>query len=561
MVHLDETLAQQDPGAKGLKGGALGLISSVVVGVASTAPAYSLAATLGFVVIAINGLQAPIITILAFIPMLFVSYAYKELNYADPDCGTTFTWGARAFGPKTGWLGGWGIVAADILVMASLAQIAGQYVFLLFGAKGIGANPSSGWVLLVGILWIVVMTAICYVGIEISANMQKVLLGIELTILLLFAVVALVKVGTGHAPPGHLAPSAQWFNPFHDFKFTGFMVGFTLMLFIYWGWDTAVSVNEETKDSHRIPGRAAVLSTIILLVTYAIVVMASQSYAGIGTTGIGLGNSANSGDVINVLGGSVFGTSGIGWVMVHLLLLMVLSSAAASTQTTILPTARTTLSMAVYKAIPSAFGRVHKKFLTPTVSTVAMGAISIALYVAMNYLSSGSSVIGDSVTALGVMIAFYYGLTGFACVWYYRKSLTESARSVWLRGVLPLFGGLILWFAMFWSLWHDWVDPSDTSYTSWTFPGTHRVIGGVFILDVAAIILGVVLMLIMWAVRPAYFRGEVLNRDTPTRVPEDLGTPVGLFGIEPFDGLVPEGATAGVPEGHEPTDREPTEAG
>ena len=268
MAHLDATLAHQKglAGDKGLKTGALGLISSVVVGVASTAPAYSLAATLGFVVIAINGgLQAPIITILAFVPMLFISYAYKEMNYADPDCGTTFTWGARAFGPATGWFGGWGIVAADILVMASLAQIAGQYVFLFFGAGGIGSNPSSGWVLLVGILWIVVMTAICYVGIEISANMQKVLLGIELVVLLLLSIVALVKVGQGHAPVGHLTPSWEWFNPFHHLSFTSFMVGFSLMLFIYWGWDTSVSVNEETKDSNRIPGRAAVLSTLILL--------------------------------------------------------------------------------------------------------------------------------------------------------------------------------------------------------------------------------------------------------------------------------------------------------
>jgi len=174
MVHLDASLAKEkDLGDKGLKSGALGLFSSVVVGVASTAPAYSLAATLGFVVIAINGLQAPIISILAFVPMLFISYAYKELNNADPDCGTTFTWATRAFGPRTGWFGGWGIVAADILVMASLAQIAGQYVFLLFGAKGIGGDPSSTWVLLVGVLWIVVMTAICYVGVEISANMQR----------------------------------------------------------------------------------------------------------------------------------------------------------------------------------------------------------------------------------------------------------------------------------------------------------------------------------------------------------------------------------------------------
>ena len=146
MVHLDASLAEQGESAeKGLKEGALGFVSSVVVGVASTAPAYSLAATLGFVVIAINGLQAPIITIIAFIPMLFVSYGYKELNNADPDCGTTFTWGARAFGPKTGWLGGWGIVAADILVMASLAQIAGQYVFLLFGAERHQARtPTAG---------------------------------------------------------------------------------------------------------------------------------------------------------------------------------------------------------------------------------------------------------------------------------------------------------------------------------------------------------------------------------------------------------------------------------
>ena len=213
---------------------------------------------------------------------------------------------------------------------------------------------------------------------------------------------------------------------------------------------------------------------------------------------------------------------------------MVLSSAAASTQTTILPTARTTLSMAAYKAIPETFGRVHRRFLTPTTSTVAMGLVSIALYVAMNYLSNGSSVIGDSVSALGAMIAFYYGLTGFACVWYYRKSLTESARTLWLRGILPLLGGLILWFCMVWFIWYNWVTPSN-SYTTWTLPGTHKVIGGVTILIVASVVLGVVLMLVYWAARPAFFRGEVLNRDTPTRVPDDIGVPVGLFGIEPFD--------------------------
>src|SRR5580704_9908359 len=130
---------------KGLKTGALGLISSTVIATASVAPAYSLAATLGFIVLAV-GLKSPLVAVLAFVPMLLTSIGYSELNKADPDCGTTFTWATRAFGPKTGWFGGWAIVVADVLVMASLAQVASQYVFLEFGAKGIGGNATSGWV-------------------------------------------------------------------------------------------------------------------------------------------------------------------------------------------------------------------------------------------------------------------------------------------------------------------------------------------------------------------------------------------------------------------------------
>src|ERR1700726_39093 len=155
MATAEHAIASlEQPLDKGLKSGALGLISSTVIATASVAPAYSIAATLVFVVVAV-GLQAPAVAVLAFVPMLFCSIGYSELNKADPDCGTTFTWASRAFGPKAGWAGGWGIVAADVLVMASLAQVAGQYLFLLFGANGIGSNASSGWVLLVGIVWIV----------------------------------------------------------------------------------------------------------------------------------------------------------------------------------------------------------------------------------------------------------------------------------------------------------------------------------------------------------------------------------------------------------------------
>jgi len=520
MAAIEEAL-QEQPLEKGLKSGALGLISSTVIATASVAPAYSIAATLVFVVLAV-GIQSPAVAVLAFIPMLLTSIGYSELNKADPDCGTTFTWATRAFGPKSGWAGGWAIVAADILVMASLAQVAGQYVFLLFNANGIGSNPTSGWVLLAGIIWIILMTTICYVGIEVSANFQKVLLSIELIMLAVLSVTALVKVGSGTAPPGHLTPSIEWLNPFRISSFSAFASGIILMVFIYWGWDTAVSVNEETKDRNRTPGLAAIFSTIILLVTYALVIFSIQAFAGVKTTGNGLGNVNNAGDVLSVQGSAVFGTTGIGPTFYHLLLLMVLSSAAASTQTTILPTARTTLSMAAYRALPKSFSRIHPRFLTPTVSTVIMGAISIIVYVGLNYTSNGSGVIGDAVIAIGLFIAFYYGLTGFACAWYYRKNLTSSARNLWMQGILPVTGALILWFLGGWSVWLDYDVATANDYTMWTVPGLHWQIGGAFVIAVAAALVGVVFFLYCRYVQPGapFFKKQTLTRATPTLVPD-----------------------------------------
>jgi len=516
------TTAQEQPLEKGLKSGALGLISTTVIATASVAPAYSIAATLVFVVVAV-GLQAPAVSVLAFVPMLLTSIGYSELNKADPDCGTTFTWATRAFRPGVGWAGGWAIVAADVLVMASLAQVASQYCFLLFGATGIGSNPTSGWVLLGGIIWIILMTAICYVGIEVSANFQKALLAIELTMLFVLSIVALVKVGNGTAPPGHLTPSISWLNPFKISDFSAFASGIILMVFIYWGWDTAVAVNEETKDKTRTPGLAAIFSTFILLITYALVIFSMQAFAGIGDKGNGLGNLDNAGDVLSIQGHAIFGTSGFGSVFYHLLLIMVLSSAAASTQTTILPTARTTLSMAAYKALPKSFATVHPRFMTPTVSTIVMGAVSIVLYAGLNYTSNGIGVIGDAVIAIGLYIAFYYGLTGFACAWYYRKNLTSSTRNLFMQGILPVAGGLILYFLGGWSVWLDFDVATENDYTMWTVPGLHWQIGGAFVIAVVAALAGLAFYLFCRFVRPGapFFKGQTLTRSTPTLVPDE----------------------------------------
>ena len=158
-------------GEKGLKTGAIGFISGVVIGAASTAPGYSLAGALGLVVAVSGiGIHAPVVMIAAFIPMLLVASAYYWMNRADPDCGTTFSWVTRAMGPSWGWIGGWAIIVADVIVMANLAQIAGLYTFLLFGVT----NASTFWVTVLGVVFIMAMTYICVIGIELNAKTGRI---------------------------------------------------------------------------------------------------------------------------------------------------------------------------------------------------------------------------------------------------------------------------------------------------------------------------------------------------------------------------------------------------
>ncbi len=490
-------------GGKGLKQGAIGLLSSTVISIASVAPAYSLAAALAFVV-GYVGFQAPVVMLLAFVPIVCVAVGFQQLNKVMPDCGTTFTWVSKAFGPRTGWVAGWGILVAAVIVMSNLAQIAGQYMFELVGEQGLAAN--KWWTMLAGVLWIILMATICYLGIEVSARLQYALLAIELTMLVVLSITALAKVYGGSAGHQAVRPELSWFNPF-NMSFSAFTLGMLTALFIYWGWDCAVSLNEETREKESVPGRAALTSTVVLLVTYVLVTTAAQAFAGTGSSGIGLTNPKNSGDVLSVLGGEVFGTRGFGWFLARLLVLMVLSSAAASTLTTILPTGRISLAMATYRAIPSKFARVHAKYRTPTWSTVGMAIASIAFYVCMTVIST--SVLGDTISSLGLMIAFYYGLTGLACVWWFRKQ-AQGVRDIVVRGAIPLFGGLILLAFFFYGASQFW--KRNFGNTFWTLPfSPHWQIGGVFLTGSGALLLGVVLMLVYRAIRPAFFRGETLN--------------------------------------------------
>jgi len=481
-----------------LKAGAIGFLSNVAIGVSSTAPAYSMAATLGLLVaVAGVGTHAPAVLLVSFVPMFCISLAYRALNRADPDCGTSFAWVTRALGPRLGWMTGFTIFIADVIVMATLSEIAGKYLFLLVGADS--AARSTPALVLAAVAFIALMTWITYRGIELSARLQQALIAVELGILGLLAVVALVKVYGGSAGARAIHPSIGWVNPF-ALSFGTLADGILLGVFVYWGWDACVTVNEESQDSRRGPGKAAVVSTLILLVTFVVVAMAGQSVAGPGF----LAN--HSTDVLSALGSRV-----LGGTLDKLLILVVLTSTAACTQTSIMPTARTMLSMARWDAAPKPFARIHPRFQTPGIATIVMGAVSTVWTVALLVANPAQSVLGDSITALGFDIAFYYGMTGLACAVYYRRWLRRGLTALVTLGLVPLLGAVSLAAIFAKALGHysqHEIDGVPVNYAAPLFGIEVPIVIGI-----GSLLLGLVLAFALRPIYRSYFsrRLEVLD--------------------------------------------------
>jgi amino acid transporter len=456
----------------GLQANAIGFVDAVSIGLNATSTAYSLAAVLGPSVVLV-GVAAPGMLLASFVPMLLIASAFYFLNRVDSDCGTTFSWVTRAMGPWLGWMGGWAIAMTGILVIGSLADVGVRFLLLMLGQDELAANNTL--VLVLAIALIVLMTWICVVGTEVSGRIQTVLNIAQVVAILIFVIFAIYKGATGQGLAGAQTPTFEWLNPFAVGS-AGLSAGLLLGVFAYWGWESAVNLNEETTDSSSTPGRAAIFSTFILLITYLGTAIAVLMLVGPGF----LADRAGEEEMIFALIAPE-ALGGFAWIV----LAAVAISAIAATQTTIIPASRTALSMARRTAIPSYFGRISAKHRTPAVSTWWVAIIAIIWYVVVRSISENA--LFDSLSALSLLIAFYYALTGFACAIYYRKLLFKSVRGFFLIGVGPVVGAIML----IWLLVLSVIDMSDpaNSYggVSWFGLGPPLVIsiflfvlGGIF---------------------------------------------------------------------------------
>lgn len=496
---------------KGLQGGSLGLLGSVIMGVAAVAPAITSTASFGPTAIA-AGERMPAVILLGAIPMILVALGYRELNQALPDAGTTFTWVSRAFGPHLGWIAGWVLTVSMALGYSNAAAIGVEFLFMalaqMFDAPWLAAlkdNPPVNLLTCLAILGTCALIA--YRGLMTTQVVQHVLVGFQLIVLALFlAIVFLAPTNAVGLAKETLTP--EWFNPFSGLTAAGAATGISLAVYMFWGWEVTLTLNEETKGASSTPGLAAWLTVVSTITLYLLLAIACLTYVGAGSDGIGLSSPEVQSNVFLVLAQPAFGPFAI------LFSIATIFSAVACVQSTIMCPARTLLAMGVYGAMPPAMGKVGR-YRTPGMAILFSTLASWAAYAAVSLTSV--NVLGDTVTALGILVCFYLSLTALACVWYFRDSWFTSARGFFFRFLFPLMGGLAMAVLFVKTIF----DSADPTYGSGSRIGS---VGLVCIVGLGLILAGVAIMAIMHWLIPDFFRSPTTKHDN--RIPDMLVPPL-----------------------------------
>jgi len=419
-----------------LRADTLNLFDSTAVAVSSVAPAYSLAATMSLLFAAVGVAYAgPAVIIVSFIPVLFIAIAYFHLNRKDPSCGASYSWLSKIIHPGFGWFNGWVQVAAGVLFCVSAPVLAGTNTLAFMNSVGwISSSTASDlWLTaVVGALWLALITFICVYGIRWTTNFQWVMVIIEYLAVIVISIWGIIKVAVKH-PAGSTGFHFGWLNPLNIHGYEGIAAGAVLGVFFFWGWDTSANLNEESKDAGKTPGRAGIISMVLLLAIFLLNIVAAQML---------LPAKQLNGQGSNILFyfGQQVGGKWVGYIMI----IAVLSSTVGTTQTTLLPSARITLSMARDKVFPKVFGSIQGKFRTPAIGTIILAFISLFGILLTTGSSSVDHVFTNLINNIGVLIAFYYGVTGIACAWAYRKVAFQRVGFFFTGVLLPFVGGVFL---------------------------------------------------------------------------------------------------------------------
>ena len=415
-----------------LRHGVLGLFDSVIMGVAGSAPGYSIAGTtvILFGAVLYGG---PAALLYCGFFMFGIVFAFSYLSRDDSHAGAAYSWVRRALHPVLGYLSGWALVVSALIFMVIATFPAGSSVLSLFSNS---AASNKTLITIFGAVFFMLMVGAVAAGVTVTVTVQIIMSCVEVFLLVLFAALAIF-----HAH--HVTQfSWHWFSPsiVHVHGMSTFVAGALVAAFYYWGWDVTANLNEETKKPPTTSGFGGVLGVIVVFLLFEVFTVATNMVL----TQAQMTDPKNAADILAVLGQAVWhGTGG------KLLILSVLLSTVATLETTLIQVTRTLFTMGRDNTLPKFLGHVHQERKTPIYATGVAALLSLLLFVGSSYIGSVYTILNDGVSAIGLQICIYYGLAGLSVVILYRRQLFKSVKNFIFMGLWPLLGAIFMGYIFY----------------------------------------------------------------------------------------------------------------
>ena len=415
---------------KGLAKNSLNAFESTVMGIAGTAPAFSVAVATATIVAAVGVLSVGSILYCGLV-MFGIMLAFIHLSKITPHAGAAYAWVGHVFGRKWGFFAGWGLLVASTFFMVSATIPAATSTLLLIAPEQV---ENTTWVTFTAAVWLTVVTIVVTTGIKHASYAQLILTGLETAVI--FALIG----GAFHQYWGNPAhpPSLIWFSPF-SFTPQLFATGALTAIFFYWGWDVTMNLSEEAYEGTASKGAFWAMVNLILffiiMMIVVLIVLTDEEIA-----------QANT-NVLFAVATKLFPSP---WN--YLAVLSTILSTIGTIETQILQFSRSMFAMARDQMLPQRYARIHAEWQTPWVATLVIWALGVLLLFSSSYMPSVKQILESSILAIGFQICFYMSLTGFACAWHYRNKLQQGMGNAISYVLWPLLAALFMVFIAIYSI-------------------------------------------------------------------------------------------------------------
>lgn len=412
--------------------GSIGVWESIVMGIAGTAPAFSVEVTATTIIAAVGVLSVASLLYCGII-MFGITFAFIHLNRMNPNAGASFAWVGQIFGPTAGFFSGWALLVASCLFMVSGTIPAANAFLLLFAPAQV--NNVHLIAVIAGLL-LSFISAVVLKGIKLTSYVQVAMVLVEIMILFV------IGVASFRIFP-HIAEhpfSWDWFS-ISAFTPELFASGALTAMFFYWGWDVVMNLNEETKDPSKTPGRGAFWAMSYLLlffVLFIIIVLLALSDAEM--------EHYNT-NVIYAVAEKLYGN----WFG-YFAIIAVLLSTLGTLETSIIQFTRTLFAKGRDGALHPRYAKVHERWKTPYVAVAFIWGFGMLLLLLSSYIPTVNQLLKYFISAIGFQISFYLGLTGFACAWHYRSCLWDNIPASVTRVIFPFISATFLFFIAIYSI-------------------------------------------------------------------------------------------------------------